>query len=106
MEHTTDFLYRKIGMELSPFRLAQVFLQDLTKNAVKLNFKCRRHSRKRLVVSQRRYECACKRIDDANVTFCEEGGSAARANSDFLQKNQSSLYIACSDVEKSNNLDI
>ena len=35
------------------------------------DYSAARHSRKRWGVSQRRYECACKRIDDANVTFCE-----------------------------------
>ena len=29
-------------------------------------------ARKRLVMSQRRYEGACNRIADANVTFCEK----------------------------------
>ena len=32
----------------------------------------RRFPRKRLVMSQRRYEGACNRIADANVTFCEK----------------------------------
>ena len=32
-------------------------------------------TRKRLVVNQRRYECACKRIADVNVTFCDKGGA-------------------------------
>ena len=62
--------------------------------------------RKRLVMSQRRYEGACNRIADANVTFCERGGAAAWVNSDFCIKNQSKRYIACSDVEALNLLDI
>ena len=43
----------------------------------------RRHTRKRLVMSQRRYEGACNRIADANVTFCERGGAVKRVT-DFL----------------------
>ncbi len=34
----------------------------------------RRITRKRVIESQRRYERACKRIADANGTFCERGG--------------------------------
>ena len=52
-----------------------------------------------LVMSQRRYEGACNWIADANVTFCDKGGAAAWVRSDFLQKNQSKRYIACSNVE-------
>ena len=33
-------------------------------------------NRKKVVMSQRRYERACKRIADANVPFCEKGGAA------------------------------
>ena len=40
-------------------------------------------ARKRLVMSQRRYEGACNRIADANVTFCERGGAVKRVT-DFL----------------------
>ena len=40
-------------------------------------------ARKRLVMSQRRYEGACNRIADANMTFCERGGAVKRVT-DFL----------------------
>lgn len=33
---------------------------------------CRKHSRKRFVMNQRRYEGACHRTADAKVTFCEK----------------------------------
>ena len=36
----------------------------------------RKRTRKRLVMSQRRYEDACNRIADANVTFGDKGGAA------------------------------
>ena len=42
--------------------------------------------RKRLVVSQSRRERACKRIGDANATFCGKGGARERADGLFLQK--------------------
>ena len=46
----------------------------------------RRRSRKRLVVSQRRYEGACNRIADANVTFCERGAAADNVKPYFWYK--------------------
>ena len=54
------------------------------------------HSRKRLVVSQRRYERACKRIDDVNVTFCGRGGARKQADV-FLQRKTEQSEL-CSDV--------
>ena len=36
------------------------------------DYSAARHSRKRLVASQRRYECACKRIGEPSVPFCEK----------------------------------
>ena len=38
-----------------------------------------RRTRKRLVVNQRRYEGACNRIADVNVTFCDRGAAADMA---------------------------
>ena len=43
------------------------------------------HTCKKVVVSQRRYERACKRIADANVLFCESGGTV-ECVTDFLHK--------------------
>ena len=64
-------------------------------------------ARKRLVTSQRRYEGACNRIADANVTFCEKGGAAAHCHAlIFANKNRSKLYIACSDVEAPPRLEL
>lgn len=51
-----------------------------------------RTTRKKLVVSQRRYERTCKRIADSNVTFCKRGGAAAWANSDFCKKSEQEIY--------------
>ena len=41
---------------------------------------------KRLVVSQRRYERACERLADANVTFCEKGAAANKVKPYFCTK--------------------
>ena len=43
-------------------------------------------NRKKLVANQRRYEGVYNRIADVCVTFCEKGGAAAWANSDFCKK--------------------
>ena len=51
---------------------------------------CRRRTRKRLVVSQRRYEGACNRIADANVTFCDKGAAADKVKPCFWYKNTAS----------------
>ena len=48
----------------------------------------RRHTRKRLVMSQRRYEGACNRIADANVTFCEKGGMTEHMTDFSAKKNR------------------
>ena len=47
----------------------------------------RRRSREKVVVSQRRHECACKRIADANVPFREKGGARKRADVFLHKKN-------------------
>ena len=39
-----------------------------------------RRNRKRLVVSQKRYERACKYVADANVTFHGKGGARKQAD--------------------------
>ena len=44
------------------------------------------HSRKRLVVKQRRYEHVHKRIADLNVTFYEKGGTVKRVTDFFCIK--------------------
>ena len=44
-----------------------------------------RPTREKVVVSQRRYERACKRIADANMPFHERGGTTARVT-DFSAK--------------------
>ena len=54
-------------------------------------------ARKRLVMSQRRYEGACNRIADANVTFCERGGAVKRVT-DFLCNKKSEWSKVHSDV--------
>ena len=63
-------------------------------------FKCtmrrRRIPRKKVVMSQRRYERACTRIADANVPFCEKGGARQRADV-FLQRKTEQSEL-CSDV--------
>ena len=46
-------------------------------------------SSQKVVVSQRRYECVCKRIADAHVPFCEKGGARKRADV-FLDKEKRS----------------
>ncbi len=53
-------------------------------------------NRKKVVVSQRRYERVYKRIDDANVPFCEKGGARQRADV-FLQRKTEQSEL-CSDV--------
>ncbi|MDY5627384.1 MAG: hypothetical protein SPF92_07280, partial [Clostridia bacterium] len=55
------------------------------------NQKCalKGNARKKVVVSQRRNECACKRIAVANVPFCEKGGARKRADV-FLAKEKRS----------------
>ena len=53
-------------------------------------------ARKRLVMSQSRYEGACNRIADANVTFCERGGTVKRVT-DFLCK-KIGTSVTCSDM--------
>ena len=45
-------------------------------------------ARKRLVMSQRRYEGACNRIADANVTFCEKGGMTEHMTDFSAKKNR------------------
>ena len=45
-------------------------------------------ARKRLVMSQRRYEGACNRIADANVTFCERGGAVKHVTGFSVKKNR------------------
>ena len=48
-------------------------------------------------MSQRRYEGACNRIADANVTFCERGGAVKRVT-DFLCNKKSEQSKVRSDV--------
>ena len=45
-------------------------------------------ARKRLVMSQRRYEGACNRIADANVTFCDKGGMTKHMTDFSAKKNR------------------
>ena len=59
------------GRFISPYSIASVLTGFSGKHSKIKDYSAARHSRKRWVVSQRRYECACKRIDDANVTFCK-----------------------------------
>ena len=54
---------------------------------------CRGHTRKRLLVNQRRYERACKRIADVNVTFCEKGGARMRAYVFLHRKTEQSFPL-------------
>ena len=61
-----------------------------------MTFVPKAHSRKRLVVKQRRYECVYKRIADLNVTFCEKGGTVKQVT-DFLHK-KIGTSVTCSDV--------
>ena len=56
----------------------------------------RRRTRKSLVMSQRRYEGACNRIVDTNVTFCDKGGTVQQETDFFPKKIGTS--ITCSDV--------
>ena len=44
-------------------------------------------TRKKVVVSQRCNERACKRIADVNVPFCEKGGARKWADVFFAKKN-------------------
>ena len=58
--------------------------QEKTKNcALKGN------ARKKVLVSQRRNECACKRIAETNEPFCEKGGARKQADV-FLAKEKRS----------------
>ena len=54
----------------------------------------RRCTRKRLVMSQRRYEGACNRIADANVTFCDEGGAKGIGRMFFCTEKRSKANFA------------
>ena len=53
--------------------------------------------RKKVVMSQRRYECVYKRIADANVPFCEKGGTVKWVT-DFSCKRKIGTSETCSDV--------
>ena len=66
-------------------------------NLLDIRLRRRRNSRKRLVMSPRRYMSACNRIADANVTFCERGGRTARVI-DFLCNKKSERSKVRSDV--------
>lgn len=53
-----------------------------------------RRTRKRLVVNQRRYEGACNRIADVNVTFCDRGAAADMALPCFCTKTRQAQRLA------------
>ena len=55
------------------------------------------HTRKRLVVNQRRNEGACNRVVDVNGIFCEKGGARRWAEVFLYRKTEQSEL--CSDEE-------
>ena len=42
-------------------------------------------TRKRLVATESRRECACKRTGEPSVTFCEKGGTVERVTDFFIK---------------------
>ena len=59
---------------------------------------CRRLTRKRLVVKQRRYERVYKRIADLNVTFYEKGAATKHMKNDHLKSGRFDCSVVCCDV--------
>ncbi len=63
------------------FNLLNLFAIEEEQSVFRLikGIRAERRTRKRLVVNQRRYEGACDRIADVNVTFCDRGAAADMA---------------------------
>ena len=62
-------------------------------------------TRKKVVMSQRRYECVYKRIADANVPFCEKVGTVKWVT-DFSCKRKIGTSETCSDVERKTRFEL
>ena len=56
-------------------------------------------SHKKVLVSQRRYERACKRIADVNEPFCERGAATEHMKNTHAKRGYFKCSVVCCDVE-------